>query len=96
MHKSENTSKNLENIRSVVIQNKQQTTYDNIKMVHDYLVQTIEYESTISKNNIYNIYETSPDDSDFYTRDTKGKREISLTTCTDNSKARLIIWAVEE
>lgn len=46
--------------------------------------------------NIYNIYETSPDDSDFYTRDTKGKREISLTTCTDNSKARLIIWAVEE
>lgn len=48
------------------------------------------------KYNIYNIYETSPEDSDFYIRDTAGKREISLSTCTDNSKARLIIWAVEE
>ena len=45
---------------------------------------------------IYNIYETSPDDSDFIMRETNGKREISLSTCTDNSKARLIIWAVEE
>ena len=25
-------------------------------MVHDYLINTIEYETTISKNNIYNIY----------------------------------------
>lgn len=48
------------------------------------------------KYNIYNIYETSPDDSDFIMRDTNGKREVSLSTCTDNSKARLIIWAVEE
>lgn len=46
--------------------------------------------------NIYNIYETSPDDSDFITRDTAGKTEISLSTCTDNSKKRLIIWAVAE
>lgn len=48
------------------------------------------------KYNIYNIYETSPDDSDFIMRETNGKREISLSTCTDNSKGRLIIWAVEE
>lgn len=48
------------------------------------------------KYNIYNIYETSPEDGDFIMRDTNGKREISLSTCTDNSKARLIIWAVEE
>lgn len=48
------------------------------------------------KYNIYNIYETSPEDGDYMMRDTNGKREISLTTCTDNSKARLIIWAVEE
>lgn len=46
--------------------------------------------------NIYNIYETSPDDGDYITRDTKGKREVSLTTCTDNSKSRLVIWAVED
>ena len=48
------------------------------------------------KYNIYNIYETSPDDGDYMVRDTAGKREISLSTCTDNSKARLVIWAVEE
>lgn len=48
------------------------------------------------KYNIYNIYETSPDDSDYMERDTNGKREVSLSTCTDNSKARLVIWAVEE
>ena len=48
------------------------------------------------KYTIYNIYETAPDDSDFIRRETNGKREISLSTCTDNSKARLIIWAVEE
>lgn len=48
------------------------------------------------KYNIYNIYETSPDDGDYMVRDTAGKREISLSTCTDNSKARLVIWAAEE
>ena len=46
--------------------------------------------------NIYNIYETTAEDSDFITRETNGKREISLSTCTDNSQARLIIWAIEE
>lgn len=34
--------------------------------------------------------------ADFIMRETNGKREISLQTCTDNSKGRLIIWAVEE
>ncbi|MNT06392.1 Sortase family protein [compost metagenome] len=42
---------------------------------------------------VYNKYETTPEDSDYITRDTKGAREISLSTCTDDSKARLIIWA---
>ena len=48
------------------------------------------------KYNIYNIYNTSPEDGDYMIRNTNGKREISLSTCTDNSKERLIIWAVEE
>ena len=29
-------------------------------------------------------------------RDTAGKKEISLSTCTDDSSKRLIIWAKEE
>lgn len=42
---------------------------------------------------IYNKYETTPEDTDYMVRDTAGKKEISLSTCTDDSKARLIIWA---
>ena len=45
---------------------------------------------------IYNVYNTSADDAEYMTRDTAGKREISLSTCTDYSKYRLIIWAKEE
>lgn len=45
---------------------------------------------------IYNIYTTSSEDSDYITRDTAGKREISLSTCTDDSNYRLVIWASEE
>ena len=46
--------------------------------------------------NIYKKYTTTPEDFDYATRDTNGKREISLSTCTDDIKHRLIIWAVEE
>lgn len=45
---------------------------------------------------IYNKYEGSDTESDYMTRDTNGAREISLSTCTDDSKARLIIWAKED
>lgn len=45
---------------------------------------------------IYNKYETTEMDTDYMTRDTNGKREISLSTCTDNGEKRLIIWAKEE
>ena len=42
---------------------------------------------------IYNKYETTPEDTEYMTRNTNGAREISLSTCTDDSSARLIIWA---
>lgn len=45
---------------------------------------------------VYNIYRTSGDDASYMTRNTNGKREISLSTCTDDSKARTIVWAREE
>ncbi|MBO5479430.1 MAG: sortase [Clostridia bacterium] len=47
------------------------------------------------KYTIYKVYTTTPNDGNYLTRDTAGKREISLTTCTDDSKGRLIIWAKE-
>ena len=42
---------------------------------------------------IYKKFEATADDTSFYQRDTAGKPEITLSTCTDNSKARLIIFA---
>ena len=45
---------------------------------------------------IYNMYTTDPEDFDYAERNTNGKREISLSTCTDDVKQRLIIWAKED
>ncbi len=57
------------------------------------------YITDLEKNRvaytIYNIFETSDTDTKFYNRDTDGKREITLSTCTDDSSARLIIEARE-
>ncbi len=50
--------------------------------------ERVEYE-------IYKKYETSTSDSSYMNRDTEGRREISLTTCTDDTSGRLIIWAKE-
>ncbi len=44
---------------------------------------------------IYKKYITTPEDFDYAVRDTNGKREVSLTTCTNDTKSRLIIWAKE-
>lgn len=46
----------IENIKSYLIENKKTDTYQNIKLVHDYLVENIEYDQSISQPNIYNIY----------------------------------------
>lgn len=45
---------------------------------------------------IYNKFETTPEDTSFYQRDTAGKPEVTLSTCTDDSSARLIIFAKAE
>lgn len=46
---------------------------------------------------IYNMYYTSPDDADYMIRNIdEGVREISLSTCNDDSTQRLIIWAREQ
>lgn len=46
----------IEKIKSYFIENKKTDTYQNIKFVHDYLVENIEYDQTLSQSNIYNIY----------------------------------------
>lgn len=42
---------------------------------------------------IYKTFQTSENDTSFYNRDTNGAREITLSTCTDDSSARTIILA---
>lgn len=44
---------------------------------------------------IYNMYYTTSTDFDYATRDTGDKREISMESCSDDNKSRLIIWAQE-
>lgn len=67
--------------------NKKLAIGDTIE-IKDTTGTTVVYE-------IYNIYETSPSDADYMKRDTEGRREISLSTCTDDTTGRLVIWAKE-
>lgn len=45
---------------------------------------------------IYDTYTTNPDDSSYFDKDTQGKMEISLITCTDDSDSRYIVFARAE
>ena len=51
----ENAISQIESVKNQILQNKTNNTYNNIKMVHDYLIDTISYDQSISKPNIYNI-----------------------------------------
>ena len=42
---------------------------------------------------VYNKFEAAPEDTSFYQRDTGGKPEITLSTCTENVQKRMIILA---
>ena len=46
---------------------------------------------------VYNKFETTPEDTSFYQRDTGGKPEVTLSTCTDASNnIRTIVFARED
>ena len=52
----DNAIAEIENVKNQIISNKTGNVYEDMKMVHDYLVDNISYDSSISKPNIYNIY----------------------------------------
>lgn len=54
----------------------------------DHEVGKIEYE-------IYNIYQVIPEDVNCLSQDTKGRREVTLITCTNDSEKRIIVKAKE-
>ncbi|MCI8617756.1 MAG: hypothetical protein HFJ60_05920 [Clostridia bacterium] len=51
-----NAINEIEKIKAYFVQNKKNSTYENIKLVHDYLVESIEYEQSILSDNVYSIY----------------------------------------
>lgn len=46
----------IESVKNQIVAKRIGNTYYDIKMVHDYLIDNTEYDSSISKSNIYNIY----------------------------------------
>jgi len=46
----------IEAIKDEILRNKTGNRYQDIKMVHDYLVDYVEYDTSVSKENIYNVY----------------------------------------
>lgn len=42
---------------------------------------------------VYNNYTAGANDFDYATRETNGRTEISLTTCTSDASTRTIVWA---
>ncbi len=69
---------------------------DNKKLSNGDLIYITDSTGTKITYEIYKIYQTDANDASFFTRDTGGKREISLQTCTDDTSARIIIWAAEK
>lgn len=43
-------------VKNKILASRTGNTYTDIKMVHDYLVDNLEYDTTIARDNIYNIY----------------------------------------
>ena len=75
---------------SLFSNNKNLTIGDKI-YITDNTGTTVEYI-------IYNTYITERNDSDYMERDTEGRREITLTTCTDDTNTTQninVIWAKE-
>ena len=52
------------------------------------------YDETI-KYTVYDVYRISPNDTSCLSQDTEGKKEITLITCTADSKERIIVKAKE-
>lgn len=72
------------------------TMFSNVKKLKNGdVIYITDATGTKVKYEIYNIYQTTGEDATYMNRDTNGKREISLTTCTDDSKNRTIVWAKE-
>ncbi len=51
-----NAINSIEQVKDSLVSRRTGNIYEDIKMVHDYLVDNIEYDTSLSKNNIYDVY----------------------------------------
>ena len=73
------------------------TMFSNVKKLENGdIIYITDSQGRKVKYTVYSIYRTSGSDGKYITRNTQGKREISLSTCTDDSKARTIVLAKED
>lgn len=63
--------------------------------IGDTLILTDNYNGSIQYL-IYDIFKVLPDQTDCLSQDTNGKKEVTLITCTQDSKKRIIIKAQEQ
>ena len=69
---------------------------NNSKLTNGDIVSITSQTETVNYV-IYNMYYTTPDDASYMKRAVdEGVREISLSTCNNDSSQRLIIWAKEQ
>lgn len=66
---------------------------DNKKLSNGDKIYITDLNGSKVEYEIYNIFVTTLEDNSYYNRDTDGKREITLYSCTDDTAGRLIIEA---
>ncbi|MCI8344929.1 MAG: sortase [Clostridia bacterium] len=73
---------------------KNGTLFSNINnLVKDDKIYITDKTGTKQSYTIYDIYTTGTGDSEYMERDTNGQKEITLVTCTNETKSRLVICA---
>lgn len=94
------TSNGLNNVgNSVIIGHNYRngTMFSDVKNLENgSIIYITDMQGRKVKYTVYNIYRASGSESSYMTRNTNGKREISLSTCTNDSKARTIVLARED
>ena len=73
---------------------KNGTLFSNINnLVKDDKIYITDKTGTKQSYTIYDIYTTGTADSEYMERDTNGQKEITLVTCTNETKSKLVICA---
>lgn len=94
------TAQGLNNVGNSVITGhnyRNGTMFSNLNKLKngDYIYITDNTGRNI-KYKIYNIYEETENNNTYITRNTEGKKEITLSTYNDKNKAKIIIFARAE